>query len=221
LFGTGVLTLSGANDYTGATTVSSGTLLINGNSSTATGAVAVNGGTLGGTGSTGGSVTVGATATLAPGASIESLGVASVEFLAGSIYAYELNSAALNGDLTYSTGTLDIVSGVGPLGTALTLMELSSGTLAVNDKLTLISYTGGWTSTELFNYLGSTLADDSTFTLGANQWRFNYNDTTGGTNFSGDQAGAVSFVTMTVIPEPRAALLGGLGLLALLRRRRA
>jgi hypothetical protein len=69
--------------------------------------------------------------------------------------------------------------------------------------------------------LGSTLADDSTFTLGANQWLFNYNDTTGGSNFSGNQTGAASFVTMTVIPEPNAAMLvGGLGMLALLRRRR-
>ena len=33
-------------------------------------------------------------------------------------------------------------------------------------------------------------------------------------------AGATGFVTMTVVPEPGAALLGSIGLLALLRRRR-
>jgi uncharacterized protein (TIGR03382 family) len=36
-----------------------------------------------------------------------------------------------------------------------------------------------------------------------------------------DEYAAVDDVTLTVIPEPSAALLGGLGLLALLRRRRS
>jgi hypothetical protein len=51
-------------------------------------------------------------------------------------------------------------------------------------------------------------------------WRFNYNDTAAGTNYTGDLTGS-SFVTMTAIPEPNAAaLVGGLGMLTLLRRRR-
>lgn len=55
----GTLILSGANAYTGTTTVSSGTLLINGNSSAVTAPVTVSaGGTLGGSGRIGGTVTV-------------------------------------------------------------------------------------------------------------------------------------------------------------------
>jgi hypothetical protein len=101
------------------------------------------------------------------------------------------------------------------------LSDLATSTaLANGSKLTLISYFGGWAPTELFTYLGNTLADGSTFTLGANQWMFDYDDTSGGVNFTTDQAGATSFVTMTVVPEPRAALLGGIGLLMLFRRRR-
>jgi hypothetical protein len=51
-------------------------------------------------------------------------------------------------------------------------------------------------------------------------WAFNYNDTVAGTNYTGDLTGS-SFVTMTAIPEPNAAaLVGGFGVLALLRRRR-
>ena len=97
--------------------------------------------------------------------------------------------------------------------------------LANGSKLTLISYFGGWTSTGLFTYAGSTLNDGDSFTLGANTWVFDYNDTTGGLYFAFDQANpsaATAFVTMTVaVPEPNAAMLvGGIGLLALLRRRR-
>ncbi len=59
--GAGTLTLSGANLYTGGTTVSAGTLMIANasGSATGTGAVNVNAGTLGGSGIIGGAVTIG------------------------------------------------------------------------------------------------------------------------------------------------------------------
>ena len=60
--GGGTLTLTNANDYTGLTTVSAGTLLVNNTtgSGTGSGAVQVDGGTLGGSGTIAGPVTVNA-----------------------------------------------------------------------------------------------------------------------------------------------------------------
>ncbi|KRC81464.1 hypothetical protein ASE13_03470 [Sphingomonas sp. Root241] len=66
--GSGTTILTGANDYTGATSVDAGTLLVNGNQSLATGLTSVAlGATLGGTGTIGGDVTLAGDAILAPG----------------------------------------------------------------------------------------------------------------------------------------------------------
>ena len=98
-------------------------------------------------------------------------------------------------------------------------LDLSGADLAgvwqLGDKLTLISYTGGDITSGFTGY-----DDESIYTFGANQWRFDYNDGVAGDNFASDAASGTSFVTMTVVPEPGAALLGSFGLLALLRRRR-
>jgi hypothetical protein len=99
------------------------------------------------------------------------------------------------------------------------LSELGSGSWSAGEKLTLISYSGAWNG-GLFSYNSSALADDSTINFSSMEWLFNYNDTAAGTNYTGDLTGT-SYVTMTAIPEPNvAALLGGLGTLLLLRRRR-
>ena len=218
---TGALTLSGSNSYGGVTSVGAGAdLRING-THTGSGAVSIAAtGKLGGSGSVIGGINV--SGTLAPGNSIESLGGGALSFVTGSTYAYELQTNLygttpnLAGDLAYSSGALSIAG-----TTTLTLTDLATTTALANDsKLTLISSVNAWNG-GLFTYLGNTLANDSTFTLGANTWKFNYNDTTGGSNFTTDQAGANNYVTMTVIPEPNvAALLGVLGGLALLHRRR-
>ena len=113
--GTGTLTLSGANIYTGPTTINGGVLAVNGS---IVSAVTVNSsGALGGTGTTG-SVTVNSGGTLSPGNSIGAINIAgNLVFGPGSVYRVEVSPTAadrtnVSGTATLN-GTLNAVFGPG------------------------------------------------------------------------------------------------------------
>ncbi len=105
--GTGTQVLSGAVSTTGVGTVSGGALLINGTWSN--GLTANSGGTIGGTGTIGGHVAINAGGKLAPGASIESLGVASATINGTLVTEYD-GTGAGSIDLLNVTGLLDITN---------------------------------------------------------------------------------------------------------------
>lgn len=202
------ITLGANTSLTGSADLAkngNGTLLINGASSTYTGTLTVSAGTLGGETSLGGNITVASTGTLAPGNSPGTMTVAGNVNLGGT-YAYEFNDAGNLADLVNVGGTLTLTGG------SVTWDNL--GTYALNEKFTLFAY-------DALVGTFSGYAASGNYTLDGGLWFLNYNDTTaglnGGTNDSGVNSG---FVTITAIPEPGVALLGGLGLLALLRRRR-
>jgi autotransporter-associated beta strand protein len=186
--GTGTLSLPGANNYSGATAVTGGTLLVNGNISTSITTVST-GGTLAGTGTVG-ATTIQTTGILAPGSGgIESLNTGALTLNAGSFSNFEINTAGDISDLAISSALLTF-----------------GGTLNVNN-------------------IGGILLLGDTFNL------FDWNTTTGAfstLNLPGldpgltwDTGSLYTAGTITVIPEPNvAALLGGLGTILLLRRRR-
>jgi autotransporter-associated beta strand protein len=223
--GTGNLVLSGTNTYDGETVIKAGTLKANtsttiGSSSkitvgdtgssgtvldaTAAGLTVGATQTLAGIGTvdaTGQTVTIVGTGTLAPGNSAGTLSmtVGNLDLGNSTALAFELNPS----DTTVGSSINDLVDVTGNLN----LDGLLSVVATSGDFLSVVANT----SWRLFNYSG-TLTDD-TLSLGSMP------SLGSGLSWSIDTA-TTGQVNLVVIPEPRAALLGGLGLLALLRRRR-
>jgi fibronectin-binding autotransporter adhesin len=122
--GAGILTLSGANTYTGGNTVNGGVLRINGLASG--GATVASGGTLGGTGTITGLTTVNSGGTLAPGASVGSLVTSSLTLDAGSILNFEFGPGINDRAITTVTNGLTINGG------AVSLFQENSATAFAN-----------------------------------------------------------------------------------------
>ena len=172
--GTGTLMLSGANTYTGNTSVSKGVLVAANkrDSATGTGSVNVNSGTLGGKGIIAGAVTVG-TGT-GTGAILQpSVGVSqpvkltlqsSVTFKADSTYTYKLSTQKAKGDQVVANG-VTIESGAQFNFTALANKRLAAGTV-----FTAISNTAATPISGTF----ANLADGSIITAGRNNLQVSY-----------------------------------------------
>jgi autotransporter-associated beta strand protein len=193
--------LTAANTYTGSTTVTTGTLVINGSVSTSLVAVKT-GATLKGLGTIGGATTIEAGGTLSPGLSPGLLTVDN---------ALTLNGATLMeiGGQTLGSGYDSIaVSGLLTYGGALNVVSFNAYDLAQIASYSLFGVSGGETGT--FNSVtvgGLALVGNSgIWTADNGGLTYTFTESTG---------------QLAVIPEPRAALLGGLGLMILLRRRRS
>lgn len=191
--GTGTLILGGnSNSYTGNTQVNSGTLLVNGNVSTSLLTTVKTGATLGGTGTVG-NLLVEANGNLAPGDNgIESLNITgNLTLDSGSFSLFEINTAGNLADLAATTSLMTF-------GGTLQVTNVGS-TLLAGDLFNLFDWSSatGTFSSVLLPSLDPGLEWDQ-----SNLY----------------STGEISVIA--IVPEPQAALLGGLGLLALLRRRR-
>jgi fibronectin-binding autotransporter adhesin len=193
------LLLAGNSSYTGATNVNAGTLVVNGNISTSSLTTVASGATIGGAGTVG-ALTIDDGGTLAPGNSPGTLSTGTLTLSGASNLNFELNPT----DTTVGSNINDLISVTGDL----TLDGLLTVVATSGDFLSVASGTA-W---RLFNYTG-TLIDNgvtlSSMPALAEGWSWEIDTST---------AGQINLVA--VVPEPGAALLGGLGLLALLRRRR-
>jgi autotransporter-associated beta strand protein len=228
--GAGVLSLGGSNSYTGATLISGGTLALGasgsidntsevslGSAGTFDVSAKVGGytvGTLRGSGNVTGALSVStqlAIGNSAGGANFSS----SLAIGSGATYLYELTGGATPG-----AGSADLGDVAGALtlsaGAILDLVQL--GNYTAGNKFTLFAYDGTLSGT-FRNATLIVLADGDTFTDAGGIWKILYADTSPGSN--GGVSTTNTYVTITAIPEPEAAtLVGGLGVLGLLRRRR-
>ena len=222
--GAGVTTLNGTNTYTGATTITNGTLALGAggsiaNSSTIdvqtgttldttaqSGWALATGQTLKGTGTVDvgatNTLTIGTGASLAAGASPGTLDITgSLAFAANSTFSVEIAPGTPTSDKVNVGGGLVI----DPTASLALSLFGSDTILPDGTKFVVVDYATTWNGTAFSGF-----ADDTNTTFGANTYLVDYDDASlGGTA-----------MTLTVVPEPTALLLGSLGLLGLLRRRR-
>ena len=143
--GSGVLRLTGANSYTGGTTIEAGTLLANntaGGSATGDGAVVVQlGGILGGNGRSAGTTTVLDGGAVAPGNSVGRLTVGGLMMNSGATFVAELSGsggvAGVDFDQLMVTGTANLGGDL--------LVDLVSGSVPAHGDLFKILTAGSLT----------------------------------------------------------------------------
>lgn len=215
--GSGELRLTSANTYAGLTTINAGTLSLGAAGSIdSSSGVALSGGTfdvaakangytlgnLSGSGSVLGAITI--SNELSIGTSPGTINFADLTMAATSNYVFDLTGGGTAADLANVSGTLTLSNA------SLDLIQL--GSFTIGDKFTLFAYPEG-------NLDGTFdgLSNGATLVNAGGLWQIDYFDSTAGLN----GGNGTSFVTITAIPEPAAAVLGFIGLFALLRRRRA
>jgi autotransporter-associated beta strand protein len=177
--GTGMLTLSGTDTYSGATSVNAGTLSVNGALSNTSTVTVASGATLGGTGSIGtvgasGAVTVQSGGTLGPGNSAGTLTLNNgLTAASGSTLSMELNgtTAGSGYDQIVVKGSVNVSSA--------TLVTNFGFTPAVGDSFTLIDNDGTDTIIGTLKVAGNSIAEGGTFSQGGKIFQVSYIGGTG------------------------------------------
>jgi|688.fasta_scaffold117028_2 autotransporter-associated beta strand protein len=207
--GGGTQTLTGTNSYTGNTTVNGGTLIVNGNITSSSLTTVQSGGTLGGSGAVG-SLTVDSGGFLNPG---NSPGILSVDGDYIQLGTVNIEITGITAGSQHDQVNVDRASGDGAVTLSGSLVAAFSGGTYVNGDLLFILLND---ASDAINGTFSGLAQDAIVTnYGGFDWKISYTADSTGNTFTGGND-----IALMAVPEPSATLLGGLGIFALMRRRR-
>lgn len=240
--GAGIATLSAANTYSGSTTISGGTLTLTGNGAITNSPTIIvgasttfdvsgvtssytlgSGQTLSGSGTVSGAMTI--SGTLSPGSSPGIMTTGNQTWVNGADYNFQmLDATGVAGtgfDQIAITGTLNLSSlTAGGFGINLWSLgsigpDVSGNALnfdnTIDQSWTILTTTGGITGFD---------AGDFLVNVGANNGTAGFSNSLGIGGFFVTATSNNLVLNFTAVPEPGAAFLGSLGLLALLRRRR-
>ena len=229
--GANTLTMSGSSNYSGATLVNAGTLLVSGTIGSTSGvtvasaaALLVNGrvnsavtvnGILSGTGSVG-ALTLVSGGTLAPGNSAGILNATSLSGTSGAMLSMEIGKITGGGDPVAGTDydQLNSSGGVTLNGTSLTLTSTGFNNIQLNDKIFLVLNGSG---PVVGTFAG--LAQDDTFVFNTQSYQISYlANWTGSYNTSTLTGG--NDIAILAVPEPSLCMLFALGSIMLLFRHR-
>jgi autotransporter-associated beta strand protein len=200
--GTGTLSLTGTNTYTGATSVNAGTLIVDGSISTSTTTTVSSGATLGGSGTVG-ALTINSGGFVTPG---NSPGILTVgNYSQAGQYTAEIagTTAGTGHDQIDVTGTVNLTGG--------TLVTMFSGSYSPGNIVFILRNDGTDAITGTFAGLaqGATAAS-----YGFMDWQISYTANTVTNSFTGGND-----IALMAIPEPASVSVAGIGLAMLLGRR--
>jgi autotransporter-associated beta strand protein len=225
--GTGKLTLSAANTYTGATTINGGILAVDGSLASGSAVTVHSEGTLGGSGTVNGTVTVKSGGVLSPGNSPGKLTTGSTTFEAGSIFEWDLNANkdtdGFDDDVGAATDNgvrdtdFDAVNGTGVLTVDNTANTGAIFRIVLGSGVNLAD--AFWSTPYITQTWSNIFSGFSSLSGGFNT----SNIQVVGQSVSGMGSFTISgtSLTWTAVPEPTSALAGILLGIGLLRRRRA